>query len=241
MQNFIFNENALNSNFTAEYFFKNLPPSWQNVLKNEFKSQYFTQIMHKLNTNNTKIYPPKELIFNAFNLTSFDSIKVVILGQDPYHKPNQAMGLSFSVPKGVKIPPSLANIFKELKNDLGIDTSAFSGDLTPWAKRGVLLLNASLSVSQNAPNSHANFGWHRFSDTIIKTISERKNHIVFMLWGNFARAKSSLIDGSKHLILESAHPSPLARGAFFGSKHFSKCNEYLQKNGICPVQWDLKF
>ena len=236
-----FNENFSNEKFftTKDELVKSLEINWQYLLKNELQNENFTKIIQNLNTAKTPIFPPKKLIFNALNLTPFENIKAVILGQDPYHKPNQAMGLSFSVPNGVKIPPSLANIFKELQNDLGIDTSAFSGDLTPWAKNGVLLLNSSLSVSQNAPNSHANFGWQNFSDAIISTISKRKNNVVFMLWGNFAKTKSSLIDSSKHLILQSAHPSPLARGAFFGCKHFSKCNEYLQKNGIQPVKWDL--
>ena len=214
---------------------------WKQALAKDFQAAYFAKIKAELLKAKAvyTVYPPSSLIFNAFNLTPFDKLKVVILGQDPYHGPNQAMGLSFSVPKGVKIPPSLLNIFKELQSDLGIDISTFSGDLTPWAKQGVLLLNASLSVNAAQPNSHSTFGWHMFSDAVIKTISEQKEHVVFMLWGNYARSKAILIDGTKHLILQAAHPSPLARGAYFGSKHFSKCNDYLSAHGIAPVQWDL--
>ena len=214
--------------------------SWKNALKNEFLSPYFLEIkrnlIHALSKN--KVYPPANLIFNAFNLTPFDKVKVVILGQDPYHGPNQAMGLSFSVPKGIKIPPSLINIFKEFQDDLGIKEPN-SGDLTNWAKQGVLLLNASLSVTANQPNSHSNFGWQIFSDAVIRILSEQKSNLVFMLWGNYAKSKANLIDCEKHLVLQAAHPSPLARGAFFGCKHFSKCNDYLKFNQISPINWDL--
>lgn len=214
--------------------------SWKNALKNEFLSPYFLEIkrnlIHALSKN--KVYPPANLIFNAFNLTPFDKVKVVILGQDPYHGPNQAMGLSFSVPKGIKIPPSLINIFKEIQDDLGIKEPN-SGDLTNWAKQGVLLLNASLSVTANQPNSHSNFGWQIFSDAVIRILSEQKSNLVFMLWGNYAKSKANLIDCEKHLVLQAAHPSPLARGAFFGCKHFSKCNDYLKFNQISPINWDL--
>ncbi|OCR89138.1 uracil-DNA glycosylase [Campylobacter fetus subsp. testudinum] len=214
--------------------------SWKEVLKDEFLSSYFLEI--KLNLinalKNGKVYPPSNLIFNAFNLTPFDKVKVVILGQDPYHNEGEAMGLSFSVPKGVRVPPSLANIYKELRDDLGI-VEPNCGDLSYWAKQGVLLLNATLSVGARMANSHSNFGWQIFSDAVIKHISEKKVGVVFMLWGNYARAKANLIESNKHLILTAAHPSPLARGAFFGSRHFSKCNNYLIKNGQTPIDWDL--
>ncbi|MBP5779596.1 MAG: uracil-DNA glycosylase [Campylobacter sp.] len=200
---------------------------WKNELKDEFLSPYFLAI--KANLINAKknevVYPPSSLIFNAFDLTPFDEVKVVILGQDPYHGQNQAMGLSFSVPNGVKIPPSLKNIFKELQDEFGYEIPK-SGDLTNWAKQGVLLLNSTLSVAANRPNSHSNFGWQIFTDSVIKILSQKKQNLVFMLWGNYAKAKASLIDESCHLVLRAAHPSPLAGGAFFGCNHFKKCNEY---------------
>lgn len=218
-----------------------IEPSWKEALKNEFLSPYFSELKEKLLQAKAthKVYPPSNLIFNAFNLTPFNAVKCVILGQDPYINEGEAMGLSFSVPSGVRIPPSLKNIFTELSSDLGIDTSAFCGDLSPWAKQGVLLLNASLSVNAGASNSHSTFGWQKFSDAVIKALSQKKEHIVFMLWGNFAKSKASLIDSSKHLVLCAAHPSPLARGAFFGSKPFSKCNAYLENFGIPAINWDL--
>mgnify|MGYP005884009241 FL=1 len=217
--------------------------SWKEVLKDEFLSPYFLEIKEKLvclKNIGVTIYPPGNLIFNAFNLTPFDKVKVVILGQDPYHEVNQAMGLSFSVPKDVRIPPSLINIFKEINSDLGINEPN-CGDLTFWAKQGVLLLNASLSVSAKIANSHKNFGWQIFTDAVIKILSQKRENIVFMLWGNFAKAKASLIDTKKHLILTAAHPSPLAGGAFFGCKHFSKCNNFLISRGISPINWDLNY
>ncbi len=214
--------------------------SWKEVLKDEFLSSYFLEIKFNLINalKNGKVYPPSNLIFNAFNLTPFDKVKVVILGQDPYHNEGEAMGLSFSVPKGVRVPPSLANIYKEIKDDLGI-IEPNCGDLSYWAKQGVLLLNATLSVGARMANSHSNFGWQIFSDAVIKNISEKKTGVVFMLWGNYARAKANLIEANKHLVLTAAHPSPLARGAFFGSRNFSKCNNYLIKNGQTPIDWDL--
>ncbi len=214
--------------------------SWKEVLKDEFLSSYFLEIKFNLISalKSGKVYPPSNLIFNAFNLTPFDKVKVVILGQDPYHNEGEAMGLSFSVPKGVRVPPSLANIYKEIKDDLGI-IEPNCGDLSYWAKQGVLLLNATLSVGARMANSHSNFGWQIFSDAVIKNISEKKTGVVFMLWGNYARAKANLIEANKHLVLTAAHPSPLARGAFFGSRHFSKCNNYLIKNGQTPIDWDL--
>lgn len=211
---------------------------WREILKDELKSPYFTNITKILQNETATIYPPKELIFHAFNLTPFDNVKVVILGQDPYHQPNQAMGLSFSVPKGEKIPPSLANIFKELHNDLGIKPPKF-GDLSEWARQGVFLLNATLSVQKAKPNSHAKIGWQIFSDAVIKALNKGRENLVFMLWGNYAKAKSPLIDANKHLILSAAHPSPLARGAFFGCSHFSLANKYLTKHGKTPIIWDL--
>ncbi len=215
---------------------------WKNALKDEFLSPYFSELKAKLLAAKAlhKVYPPSSLIFNAFNLTPFDNVKCVILGQDPYINENEAMGLSFSVPKGVRIPPSLKNIFKEIESDLGIDTSLFCGDLSAWAKQGVLLLNATLSVNAGISNSHATFGWQNFTDAAIKALSDKKQNLVFMLWGNFAKKKADLIDETKHLVLKAAHPSPLAKGAFFGSKPFSKCNNYLKNHGIEPINWDLK-
>jgi uracil-DNA glycosylase len=217
-----------------------IEPSWKEILKDEFLSPYFLTIKENLLSamRSGVVYPPSNLIFNAFELTPFDSVKVVILGQDPYHGANQAMGLSFSVPRGVKIPPSLLNIYKEIYDDLGIKQPN-CGDLTYWAKQGVLLLNTTLSVSAGVANSHSNFGWQIFTDAIIRAINARKNGIVFLLWGNPAKAKSALIDTIKHFVLSAAHPSPLARGAFFGCRHFSKTNEILTRVGKTPIDWDL--
>ena len=214
--------------------------SWKEALKDEFLSPYFENLKENLiiSKKYATVFPPSNLIFNAFNLTPFDKVKVVILGQDPYHGDNQAMGLSFSVPKGVKIPPSLINIYKEIYDDLGINEPN-SGDLTYWAKQGILLLNASLSVEKGKPNSHKDFGWHLFSDAVIKKISDEKYGVIFLLWGNFAKNKANLIDQNKHFILTAPHPSPLARGGFFGCKHFSKTNEILKKLGKNPIDWDL--
>ena len=194
---------------------------WKEALREEFLSEYFAKIKENLLAAKAReiVYPPGNLIFNAFNLTPFERVRVVILGQDPYHGAHQAMGLSFSVPRGVRIPPSLVNIYKEIKSDLGISEPA-SGDLSYWAKQGVLLLNASLSVGANRANSHSGFGWQVFTDAVIKILSARRQSLVFMLWGNFAKAKSALIDAQKHLILTAAHPSPLAGGAFFRLQAF---------------------
>ena len=213
---------------------------WKEALREEFLSEYFAKIKENLLAAKAReiVYPPGNLIFNAFNLTPFERVRAVILGQDPYHGAHQAMGLSFSVPHGVRIPPSLVNIYKEIKSDLGISEPA-SGDLSYWAKQGVLLLNASLSVGANRANSHSGFGWQIFTDAVIKILSARRQSLVFMLWGNFAKAKSALIDAQKHLILTAAHPSPLAGGAFFGCRHFSKCNEYLRAHGMGEIDWDL--
>ena len=213
---------------------------WKEALREEFLSEYFVKIKENLLAAKAReiVYPPGNLIFNAFNLTPFERVRAVILGQDPYHGAHQAMGLSFSVPHGVRIPPSLVNIYKEIKSDLDISEPA-SGDLSYWAKQGVLLLNASLSVGANRANSHSGFGWQIFTDAVIKILSARRQNLVFMLWGNFAKAKSALIDAQRHLILTAAHPSPLAGGAFFGCKHFSRCNEYLRAHGMGEIDWDL--
>ena len=213
---------------------------WKEALREEFLSEYFAKIKENLLAAKAReiVYPPGNLIFNAFNLTPFERVRAVILGQDPYHGAHQAMGLSFSVPHGVRIPPSLVNIYKEIKSDLGISEPA-SGDLSYWAKQGVLLLNASLSVGANRANSHSGFGWQIFTDAVIKILSARRQNLVFMLWGNFAKAKSALIDAQRHLILTAAHPSPLAGGAFFGCRHFSRCNEYLCAHGLGEIDWDL--
>ena len=213
---------------------------WKEALKEEFLSENFARVKENFLRAKAagEVYPPNALIFNAFNLTPFNAVKVVILGQDPYHGAGQAMGLSFSVPRGVKIPPSLANIYKEIRDDLGV-TEPNSGDLSYWAKQGVLLLNATLSVSAGQANSHSGFGWQEFTDAAIRNLSERARNVVFMLWGNPAKAKASLIDASRHLVLTAAHPSPLARGAFFGCRHFSKANLYLAEHGKAPIDWDL--
>ena len=215
---------------------------WKEVLKEEFEKPYFRQITLHLKTEKSQgktIYPPGPLIFNAFDTTPFEKIKVVILGQDPYHGINQAHGLCFSVQDGVPAPPSLVNIFKEIKEDIGIPIPNH-GNLMHWAKQGVFLLNASLTVRAGEPMSHARIGWAQFTDTVIKKISEKKNHVVFMLWGKFAQEKRTLIDERKHLVLRSVHPSPLsAHAGFFGCRHFSKANEYLMKNGMDPIDWQL--
>lgn len=216
--------------------------SWKEVLRNEFTKPYFLEIVTFLRTEKMAgkiIYPPGNLIFNAFNLTPFDHVKVVLLGQDPYHGPGQAHGLCFSVPPGVSPPPSLVNIFKELRDDTGVPIPNH-GNLTQWAQQGVLLLNASLSVRQNEPMSHSRIGWAQFTDAVIKKVSDGKQHVVFILWGKFAQEKQVLIDETKHLVLRAAHPSPYsASNGFFGCRHFSKTNEYLMNNGISPVDWSL--
>jgi uracil-DNA glycosylase len=215
---------------------------WKIALEDEFDQPYFHEIKAYLLGEKKAgkiIYPPGKLIFNAFDSTPFDKVKVVILGQDPYHNPGQAMGLSFSVPKGVKIPPSLRNIYKEINADVGASIPDH-GDLTDWASQGVFLLNAMLTVEQNKPSSHSKIGWQNFTDAVIKTLSDKRSNIVFMLWGRFAQNKSNLIDASKHLVLTSAHPSPLAGGAFFNNHHFSKANEYLKAHQKTPINWEIK-
>lgn len=216
--------------------------SWKEVLEDEFKKPYFKQITEHLKTERAQgkvIYPPGPLIFNAFEQTPIREVKAVILGQDPYHGPGQAMGLSFSVPKGVPPPPSLVNIFKELHDDTGVPIPK-SGDLTKWAQQGVMLLNASLTVRAADANSHSKIGWHKFTDCVISKISELRENVVFLLWGKFAQDKQALIDTHKHHVLKAAHPSPLAaHNGFFGCKHFSKTNTWLMKKGIDPIDWAL--
>ncbi len=216
--------------------------SWKELLKESFEESYFLQIIEHLKAEkatNTVIYPPGSKIFYAFEKTPFTKVKLVILGQDPYHGPGQAHGLSFSVPAGIAIPRSLQNIFKELQSDIGLKIPV-SGDLSPWAEQGVLLLNASLTVRANEPASHAQIGWLQFTDHVIRKLSEEKQHLVFLLWGKFAQDKQNLIDSSKHLILKAAHPSPFsADRGFFGCKHFSKANEYLMHQGFEPIDWSL--
>lgn len=214
--------------------------SWDKKLKYKLKSTHIEKLLSFLEEerNSHTIYPKKTDVFNAFKLAPFENVKVVILGQDPYHGPNQAHGLSFSVNYGVKIPPSLANIYKELKSDIGF-TIPSHGNLTSWANQGVLLLNATLTVRAGEPGSHQKKGWELFTDDVIKLISDEKDACVFLLWGNFAKSKINLIDLDKHLVLTAAHPSPLAGGAFFGCKHFSKTNDYLKSKNIAPINWSI--
>lgn len=214
---------------------------WKEKLSGEFDKEYFAglvKFLHAEKAAGKTIYPPGGLIFNAFALTPFDKVKVVILGQDPYHGQNQAHGLSFSVPDNITPPPSLKNIYKEIENDLGIKLNK-NGNLENWARQGVFLLNAVLTVRAGEPTSHSRIGWTEFTDAVIKCISDNTQGVVFMLWGNFAKSKKDLIDSSKHYILEAAHPSPLARGAFFGCRHFSKCNAILGRLGKTPIDWSL--
>lgn len=215
--------------------------SWKDALEDEFGKPYFISLVRFLHAEKAAgktIYPPGKDIFRAFELTPVDKVKAVILGQDPYHGPGQAMGLSFSVPSGVPAPPSLRNIFKEIHDDLGIEMSGYP-DLEKWARQGVLLLNAVLTVQAGSPASHSNIGWTEFTDAVIRYLSDNRSGIVFLLWGNFARSKKSLIDTSRHYVLEAAHPSPLARGAFFGCRHFSRTNEILVREGKEPIDWQL--
>ena len=214
--------------------------SWGNQLASEFEKPYFAQLVKSVHREYASgvCYPPGRFIFNAFNQTPFDRVKVVILGQDPYHEPGQAHGLSFSVQDGVPFPPSLQNIFKEISDDLGTPIPR-SGDLTRWARQGVLLLNASLSVRAHQANSHASLGWQQFTDAAIHALASQREGIVYMLWGGFARGKAYMIDRSRNLVLESVHPSPLSanRGGWFGQHQFSRCNAYLQEHGQEPIIW----
>lgn len=217
-----------------------IDPSWKEHLDGEFSKPYFAALTAFVRGEYAAhtCYPPGNLIFNAFNLCPFDRVKAVIIGQDPYHEPGQAHGLSFSVCDGTPFPPSLQNIFKEIQLDLGTPPPA-SGDLSRWARQGVLLLNATLTVRAHEAASHQRRGWETFTDAAIAALSRDRSHLVFILWGGYARSKARLIDRSKHLVLESVHPSPLSanRGGWFGNHHFSRCNEYLKENGIEPIEW----
>lgn len=214
--------------------------SWRKQLQPEFDKPYFRQLTDSVRAeyHRYECYPPGRLIFNAFDLCPFDKVKVVIIGQDPYHEPGQAMGLSFSVPQGVMMPPSLVNIYKEIEADLG-KREPPSGDLTRWARQGVLLLNATLTVRAHYANSHQPLGWTTFTDAAIRALNSGREHLVFMLWGGYARSKRQLIDPQKHFVLESVHPSPLSanRGGWFGQHQFSRCNAYLAQHGIEPIDW----
>jgi uracil-DNA glycosylase len=218
-----------------------LHPSWLNHLEDEFQKHYMKLIKKKLlelKKNNIPFYPAGKDLFKAFNLTPLDQLKVVILGQDPYHGPNQAHGLCFSVPESIKPPPSLINIFKELTDDLGIKTERANGNLESWARQGVFLLNTTLTVEKSKPLSHQKLGWDIFTDKVISVINEVKDHVVFILWGSFAQNKKDLIDSNKHLILTAPHPSPLsAHRGFFGSKPFSKTNAFLVSKQIDIIDW----
>ncbi|HTN18572.1 MAG TPA: uracil-DNA glycosylase [Chitinophagaceae bacterium] len=216
--------------------------SWGDALADEFSKPYFGQIVSFLKAEKAAgkvIYPKGNDIFNAFNYTAFDAVKVVIIGQDPYHNPGQANGLCFSVSDGVPPPPSLVNIYKEIKEDLGLPIPA-SGDLSKWARQGVLLLNATLTVEAHKPNAHSDIGWQVFTDAVIRKVAEEKKHVVFLLWGKFAQGKAALINADQHLILKAAHPSPFsAYNGFFGCKHFSKANEFLHANKLQTIDWSL--
>lgn len=214
--------------------------SWRRRLQPEFDKPYFGQLTAwvRQEYQTTTCYPPGPLIFNAFNLCPFEQVKVVILGQDPYHEPGQAHGLSFSVQDGVPFPPSLQNIFKEIHDDLGVEIPA-SGNLTRWARQGVLLLNATLTVRAHEANSHARLGWQSFTDAAIRALASERDHLVYLLWGGYARGKAYMINRENNLVLESVHPSPLSanRGGWFGNHQFSQCNAYLERHGLTPIQW----
>lgn len=213
--------------------------SWKQILSAEFEKDYFRQLTDFVRNEyrSTTVYPPGKLIFNAFNLCPFEQVKVVIIGQDPYHGPGQAHGLCFSVNDNVPFPPSLRNIFKEIQDDLGKQIPE-SGNLTRWAKQGVLLLNATLTVRAHQAGSHQRRGWEEFTDAAIRALAEQREHLVFILWGAYAQKKGAFIDRSRHLVLTSVHPSPLsAHNGFFGNRHFSRANEYLQQHGLTPIEW----
>ena len=219
----------------------NIEQSWKQALQSEFDKPYFAELvrfLHAEKSSGQVVYPPGRQIFRAFELTPLDKVKVVILGQDPYHGYGQALGLFFSVPDGVPAPPSLKNIFKEIEDDLGIRMSG-RPNLEDWARQGVLLLNAVLTVRAGQAASHSGIGWQEFTDAVIRCINENCEGVVFLLWGNLARAKRELIDTSRHYVLEAPHPSPLARGAFFGCRHFSRTNDILARQGKTPIDWQL--
>ena len=221
-----------------------LPNDWQCFLKEEFKQDYWTGLGEKVTNayDNTMCYPPQIELFNAFNYCSLNDLKVVILGQDPYHGKGQAHGLCFSYLGSQKFPPSLKNIYKEISSDLNIQMPKSNGDLTPWAKQGILLLNATLSVEESKPNSHKSFGWSKFTDTVIRKISDEKSDVVFLLWGGFAHKKESLINTDNHFVLKATHPSPLGanKGGWFNCKHFSKTNDYLREHHKKEINWSLQ-
>lgn len=226
------NESDLTSNIKIE-------KSWKSALKSEFNKEYFKKLTSFVRGEYLKggIYPDPKDVFRAFDLCTFENVRVVIIGQDPYHGPNQANGLCFAVHDEIALPPSLKNIFKEIQNDLGV-TPEQNGDLSRWAKQGVLLLNATLTVRANTPGSHQNKGWEQFTDSVIQKLSDEREHLVFLLWGNYAKQKGKIIDRSKHLVLECQHPSPFsAYNGFFGSKHFSKANKYLRGLGEKEIDW----
>ncbi|WP_204104267.1 MULTISPECIES: uracil-DNA glycosylase [Spirulina sp. CCY15215] len=220
---------------------KKIPPNWENILAEEFEKSYFKKleefVLREYETQT--VYPPLEQIFAAFEYTNFEDVKVLLLGQDPYHGEDQAHGLSFSVRSGVKIPPSLRNIFKELNSDIGCDIPQ-EGCLTKWAEQGILLLNAVLTVRKKEAASHTSQGWETFTDAVIRKLSDRQKPLVFLLWGGYARRKNKLIDTKRHIIIESAHPSPLSARKFLGTRPFSQINEALQKLGYAPINWQLK-
>ena len=212
--------------------------SWKEILRNEFNKEYFNKLVEfvKKEYSSKKIYPSANRIFSAFDYTPFNEVKVVILGQDPYHGENQANGLSFSVNDGIQLPPSLQNIYKEIKNDLGFIPNQ-SGDLTRWASQGVLMLNSVLTVLANSPASHAGIGWEEFTSAAIAALNANREHIVYLLWGKYAQNKGVIIDRDKNLVLASAHPSPFSVTKFYGNHHFSTCNTYLEKHGLTPIDW----
>jgi uracil-DNA glycosylase len=217
-----------------------IEPSWKKHVAEEFEKPYFKELASfvKNEYQSGTVYPHPKNLFYAFELTPFDEVKVVILGQDPYHGPKQAHGLSFSVTEGVRNPPSLQNIFKEIENDIGEKPAAENGDLSRWAKQGVLLLNATLTVRAASAGSHQGHGWEEFTDAVIRKLSEEREHLVFILWGNYARTKGAHIDRAKHCVIESPHPSPFsAHNGFFGSKPFSRANAYLESHGETPIDW----
>lgn len=219
----------------------NIEPSWREVLAAEFEQPYFdkiTDILKQEKKNGQVIYPPGPLIFNAFKLTPFEEVKVVILGQDPYHNPGEAMGLCFSVPEGKRVPPSLRNIYKEIHRDVGCDIPSH-GDLTSWAKQGVFMLNSMLTVRHKSAGSHKSIGWQKFTDAVIRTLSDERESLIFLLWGKFAQSKGTLINQLKHHVLIAAHPSPLARVGFAECGHFSKTNELLESMGNKPIDWQV--
>ena len=220
-----------------------IDPSWLEVLRPQFEAPYFEQLKAFLVAERQQYvcYPKGGDIFAAFDHTPFDKVRVVILGQDPYHEPGQAMGLCFSVPEGVLVPPSLVNIIKEINADLGLQIPSTKGDLTPWADQGVLLLNSTLTVRAHQAGSHQRRGWELFTDAAIRALAEQRQGLVFMIWGSYAISKAQFVDKGKHLVLTAPHPSPLsAYRGFFGCRHFSRCNEYLMQQGKAPIDWELK-